>query len=383
MNAPNRALRSSLLTALAALSMGGCTFGVSGIPEEVGDPTDGATDAPMIVGDDDGGDTDGGSVPDLFSLPDGIVAGAIGSPCASAQACANGLCVDGYCCEEACTPAAVANFCKACNVPGFEGRCTLAPPGTDPRNQCATDTQASCGLDGQCDGKGACRKWASATPCAPSMCMNDTVFYPPACNGLGTCVTPGASSSCLPYKCVGAVCTTSCVSNGDCATGFACVNGACGKRATGQPCTVDGDCQSGACAQGVCCTTTCNGNCQSCNLAGSQGFCTMVPAGMDPRDQCGAEDKATCGLDGQCDGIGGCRRWPSGTTCANPSCMGDSALSGRTCNGLGTCQPGTPKSCGGNFTCNPANGTCFVAPCTNDMQCAQGKMCKLQNGKCN
>jgi hypothetical protein len=360
----------------------GCQFGVSGLGESPGELTDGAADAPMVIEDDDGGDVDGSwEVPDLFAVPDGIVPGGIGSRCAGAQACANGLCVDGYCCEEACDPALAANFCKACNLPGLEGHCALVPAGSDPRSQCAGDPQSTCAQDGKCDGKGACRKWGSGTPCGPSKCMNDTVFYPPACNGLGVCVMPGASSSCVPYKCVGAGCTTSCTGNGDCAVGYPCVNGSCGKRATGQPCTVDNDCQANYCTQGVCCNSPCNSLCFSCNLAGSQGFCVAVPAGLDPLDQCGPEDKSTCGQDGTCDGLGGCRRWPSGTMCAAPACQGDSKLSARTCNGLGNCQQATATTCG-NYSCNPANGSCFAQPCTDSTQCAQAKMCKPQNGKC-
>jgi len=41
-----------------------------------------------------------------------------GSPCALGSACASGQCVDGFCCNSACT-----DSCFACDVPGLEGTC--------------------------------------------------------------------------------------------------------------------------------------------------------------------------------------------------------------------------------------------------------------------
>ena len=39
-------------------------------------------------------------------------------------------------------------------------------------------------------------------------------------------------------------------------------------------CNLDGDCDSTHCVDGVCCATTCDGNCNRCNVAGSEGICT-------------------------------------------------------------------------------------------------------------
>jgi hypothetical protein len=43
----------------------------------------------------------------------------------------------------------------------------------------------------------------------------------------------------------------------------------------GQGCTYDSDCTSGHCADGVCCNSACTGNCEACNLAGTEGTCTI------------------------------------------------------------------------------------------------------------
>jgi len=95
----------------------------------------------------------------------------------------------------------------------------------------------------------------------------------------------------------------------------------------GDPCTQHTGCLSGVCSDGVCCATACGGVCLSCNLPGSVGLCTVVPAGQDTRQQCAAQPAETCGRAGACDGNGACRRHPDGTSCAP----------GRTCSG-GSCE---------------------------------------------
>jgi hypothetical protein len=70
--------------------------------------------------------------------------------------------------------------------------------------------------------------------------------------------------------------------------------------AVGAACDSAVQCESGACVDGVCCQTACSGTCQACNLPGTEGVCTPVPAG-EPRP-------GTCE---RCDGDGGCELpWP-------------------------------------------------------------------------
>jgi hypothetical protein len=49
--------------------------------------------------------------------------------------------------------------------------------------------------------------------------------------------------------------------------------------ANGVACTAAADCSSGNCVDGVCCDTACADACDSCNLTGSEGTCTVVAAG--------------------------------------------------------------------------------------------------------
>jgi hypothetical protein len=71
-----------------------------------------------------------------------------------------------------------------------------------------------------------------------------------------------------------------------------CLSGDCGPAGTcelgvnGTPCAGEVDCLSTNCTQGVCCDSDCNAGCKSCTLGGSEGTCTNVPAGQDPKNAC-------------------------------------------------------------------------------------------------
>ncbi|MCY1022690.1 hypothetical protein [Pyxidicoccus sp. MSG2] len=89
--------------------------------------------------------------------------------------------------------------------------------------------------------------------------------------------------------------------------------------AEGSNCSVSAQCETGWCVDGVCCQTACSGTCESCNLPGTEGLCTTVPAG-EPRP-------GTCA---SCNGDGGCDMpWPedagSGVADAGPVDGGNDA----------------------------------------------------------
>jgi hypothetical protein len=93
-----------------------------------------------------------------------------GQTCSTSAPCASGFCVDGVCCENACTAK-----CMACNVPGRVGQCSPSPSGSDPNNDCGSGSDV---CRSSCDGAGACAfPWgASCGECK-------------SCNGAGTCQT--------------------------------------------------------------------------------------------------------------------------------------------------------------------------------------------------
>ncbi|MDI3291378.1 hypothetical protein [Polyangium sp. 15x6] len=147
--------------------------------------------------------------------------GMPGVPCATGSDCSSGFCVDGVCCDTACE-----GSCEACSAAkkgqGADGQCAPIKTGTDPDDECAAQPPSTCGLDGQCNGAGACSLYAAGTPCAAGSCMGTTQANPSQCDGSGTCA-PGTQASCVEgYACVGDKCATSCTDDTACAPGYVC-----------------------------------------------------------------------------------------------------------------------------------------------------------------
>ncbi|MEW5852172.1 MAG: hypothetical protein AB2A00_25510 [Myxococcota bacterium] len=171
--------------------------------------------------------------------------------------------------------------------------------------------------------------------------------------------------------------------------------GAC-LRTDGQACSVDGDCLSGACADGYCCNNACNGTCEACNVAGSEGVCSLVASGRtdgacsgtlvcDGTGNCLGVVGRACTLDGDCitgncvDGYC-CTNACSGTcqacnlagaegTCSNvPSGGGDGTCVGAlACDGNGACVSENGQACSVGGDClsgNCVDGVCCNTACT-------------------
>lgn len=107
---------------------------------------------------------------------------ANGQACAANDACASGFCVDGLCCDTACSGA-----CQACNG-ARPGVCSAYVAGTDPEKECDGMGTGNCAA--VCDGVGACRfpnQNATCGSCGtcnqgtcrePLMCQPDGGFFP-------------------------------------------------------------------------------------------------------------------------------------------------------------------------------------------------------------
>jgi hypothetical protein len=158
---------------------------------------------------------------------------------------------------------------------------------------------------------------------------------------------------------------------------------ALGPGKKGEPCGAGGACLTGlTCADGVCCETACQGNCSACNLAGREGTCSPIPAGMAPatgHSACGTDAPSSCQKDGTCDGSGACRLYPVGTTCRASKCdpTTDAFTPDFKCDGRGVCDSNIALPCA-PYKCKDAT-TCWSA-CTDSTQCALGKSCV--NGSC-
>jgi len=146
----------------------------------------------------------------------------------------------------------------------------------------------------------------------------------------------------------------------------------------GDPCTGDGSCGTGYCVDGVCCETACASQCQACDVPGSVGTCTTIAGSPHPsHPPCASSGAAGCG--GTCDGshVDACVYPQAGTSCAS-TCSGNMETDD-TCDGNGTCVPGSPATCRNNLRCNAATGACY-STCSESSQCAAGYVCAA--GKC-
>ncbi|MEM9491121.1 MAG: hypothetical protein AAGC55_18370 [Myxococcota bacterium] len=147
----------------------------------------------------------------------------------------------------------------------------------------------------------------------------------------------------------------------------------------GDPCDSVTDCASIglSCVDNVCCSDTCEDTCSSCNVPGSEGRCTPVPAGEDPRNECGELDcseyfwgwqgdscytRANIGAaQATCDGFGSCIT--AEVACAASTDPGPPAL---TCNN--TCAEPNADSCSSASpgVCDPVDlgsETCGTGVC--------------------
>ena len=143
--------------------------------------------------------------------------------------------------------------------------------------------------------------------------------------------------------------------------------------APGKACTAGDACASGFCVDGVCCETQCTQGCYSCNLAGGAGSCLPAEVGTDPRDECPDDGQLSCGRDGQCDGSGSCRHYPTGLICQPQSCSGSTRTNAFRCNGAGQCRPTSGQPCD-PFLCD-GGGTDCRDVCTSNSDCVAGNFC--------
>ncbi len=301
----------------------------------------------------------------------------LGQICTGGLECASGSCVDGVCCGSP-----TCGSCKACNVVGAFGTCTNVPAGSDdPRGLCASTAPATCGLDGKCDGAGACRSHVVGTVCVAASCTGNTTIPASLCSGTGVCTAPGTGADCGAYKCGGGTCSSTCTADADCSAPFSCIGSSCQKKATGSACTTGPQCTSGNCVDGVCCGSATCTSCLACNIPGFEGTCTNVPTGtVEPHARCAVQATSTCGTTGKCNGAGVCQKWASGTVCVAGSCgmTGRYLTKNDTCNGAGVCVDQGTQDCS-LYSCDSVNLRCFSS-CSSASQCCCGNSCK--SGQC-
>jgi hypothetical protein len=302
-----------------------------------------------------------------------------GKSCTKASQCANGNCVDGVCCDQAC-----AGGCQACSAAkkgtGNDGVCGNVVKDSDPDNDCSADAPTSCKNDGGCDGKGACKKYDSGTACGATQCSGSQLTGR-QCDGLGNCVN-GQTSSCAPYVCLTSTCATGCGDDNGCVGGSYCAGSECkDKQDNGNACSSNHECGSGFCVESVCCDTACNGVCQACTAAnkasGPDGSCGLAKPGTDAHGDCDDEGAISCKRNGSCDGAGACSLYDNGIACGITSCEGN-VQTGFACDGSGKCNANATSDCD-LYAC--MSGACKAA-CADNGDCNENAYCDVALGTC-
>ncbi|HEX4339147.1 MAG TPA: MYXO-CTERM sorting domain-containing protein [Polyangiaceae bacterium] len=295
----------------------------------------------------------------------------LGSSCTAASQCASTLCVDGTCCNNACS-----GQCQACNLAATKGTCSpVTGVPVAPRAACAGDGTA---CSGTCNGTNAaaCTFPAASQVCRAPGCTNDVGSLAADCDGKGSC-TQAKTQNCAPYVCGPTACDTACTANAECNTGNYCAAGKCVplvKQAG--VCTTDGQCGSGHCVDGVCCDTACTGQCEACNVGATVGTCSPVANAQPhaPKAAC-TSDGSTCG--GSCDGTNrqACVYPGPAVECRASDCVNGMATVGARCTGNGKCPAAETLACGKD---------CVGKQCGND--CVASSQCNLNqfclSGQC-
>lgn len=117
------------------------------------------------------------------------------------------------------------------------------------------------------------------------------------------------------------------------------------------------------------------GMCRYCNGNPLRSDCIAVPEGEDPFDDCASMEPSTCGLNGLCNGAGGCALYGEETVCAPQDCSNFSDVSRlfeRRCNGIGDCTEQS-RTCGG-YLCSARLPVCLEG-CESDAECTAGFTC--------
>jgi hypothetical protein len=339
---------------------------LDGVPDQIDDCPH-VRNAPQ---EDRDGDGQGDACSGDGGVPDGRPR-TNGEGCEGGEDCSSGWCVDRVCCESDC-----AGNCRACNLPGSAGTCALVPDGQDPRDVCKEQPAESCGLDGLCDGAGACRRHRPGTACRASTCSSAVDRLVAACDGNGTCQPP-EPRSCVPYTCADGSCRTTCRDDADCSPGAVCTGGNCGKKTLGAPCADHGECGSGHCLEHVCCDlASCEGPCQSCTLPGMVGSCKPLRPTDTPRPPgCPTEKASSCGQTGTCDGAGACQFYGPATTCGARSCSAGMEVAAASCDGAGTCAPPATRRCDPYGCARTGARDVCATTCAGDGDCFTGNYC--------
>ena len=331
-----------------------------------------------------------------------------GGQCAAVSICAckgdgdcddKNPCTTDSCKDSACSYAPASGSCDSadkCQVPG-SGVCNsgVCVPGDKPKD-CSSLADgchnASCN-----PGTGACEALPKADgalcdadkngctvadSCVAGVCTvgktMDCSSESGACS-VGICADDGSGAKCQKKLLEsgtacddGLFCTVgdACDANGACQSGIpqtcvqfsdACRIGKCDEAA--KTCTFDAKSSEFACDDGNFCTSGDHCDGEGACVSGGQTICVNT----------------SCGT-GSCDsGLGACilANSPTASACSD----GDPCTIADSCDGNGTCMPGTSVSCPGDVCnvglCDSSTGGCGVKPLGSEIPCDDGQKCTV------
>ena len=227
-----------------------------------------------------------------------------------------------------------------------------------------------CGLDGFCDGAGACRRYVAGSTCVPESCSGSTYTPASTCNGAGTCGT--ATTSVVRRVHVRRdVVPTTCTTSADCTTGNYCSAGACvPKEANGTACIAAGRVRAAATASTASAATPpAAAPARPARRSDSVGTCMAADAGTDPRLECdGERRRRPAATTAPATAPAPAASTPPGPSVWRPGAAAATVHTASTCNGTGTCNAGTTTSCGA-YQCDAAGAACRTT-CATDANCS-------------
>jgi hypothetical protein len=264
--------------------------------------------------------------------------------------CLSGVCNNNHkCAAPSCSD-------KVKNGSETDTDCGGSCPKCDIGQDCG-GSDANCKSGNCMNGKCAPKLDPDGSPCAGdatcvSMHCAQGVCCATTCTGTcKSCNVAGMAGQCVDVPAGGADPTNTCAAAQACDGAGNCA------KANGEACGGPAECATGNCVDTVCCDAACMDQCKACNVPGSVGKCTDVPAGMqDPNAG------MTCVGANVCDGMGACKK-ANGATCAMASeCATGNCVDGVCCDtACGTkCMACTQakKGSGMDGTCGPiASGT--------------------------
>jgi hypothetical protein len=145
---------------------------------------------------------------------------ALGTACGDQTECDSNFCSQGVCCAVDC-----AGGCLSCALKGSEGACLPVMAGAKPPDptSCLASDPSTCGLDGTCDGAGACRSYLPGTACGATTCTSATLRGGGTCDGKTNCQVSTTTATCGGYICASpTACKTTCATDTDCASPSVC-----------------------------------------------------------------------------------------------------------------------------------------------------------------